>query len=148
MNFVKLALDNGGIIKPLMIPSEDFMGPSLTNPSILVVDGSIIVNIRNINYTLYHSELDRFEHVWGPMVYIHPENDMHLRTWNYIAQLDEDLNVIHHSKIDTSRFDTYTPQWEFVGLEDGRLVQWNDKIYLCGVRRDLDTVGTGRMEIC
>jgi hypothetical protein len=26
MNFVKLALDNGGIIKPLMIPSERFYG--------------------------------------------------------------------------------------------------------------------------
>jgi len=47
MNFVKLALENGGIIKPLMISSEDLMGPSLTNPSILVVDGSIIVNIRS-----------------------------------------------------------------------------------------------------
>ena len=146
-NFVKLALENGGLIKPLMIPPKDFMGPSLTNPSILVVNGSIIVNIRNINYTLYHSELDKFEHIWGPMVYIHPENDMHLRTWNYIAQLNENLDVVHYSKINTSRFDTYEPRWEFVGLEDGRLVQWNDKIYLCGVRRDIDTIGTGRMEI-
>lgn len=146
MNFVKLALENGGDIKPLLIPPQDLSGASLTNPSVLVIDEKIIVNIRNINYTLYHSELNKFEHIWGPLSYIHPETDMHLRTTNFIAELDENLNISHYSKIDTSQFDTYEPQWDFVGLEDVRLVNWNDKIYAIGVRRDLDTKGTGRME--
>ena len=34
-----------------------------------------------------------------------------------------------------------------MGLEDVRLVEWNNKLYGIGVRRDLDTKGTGRMEI-
>jgi len=147
MNFVKLALENGGSIKPLLISSKDLSGPSLTNPSVLVVDGKIIVNIRNVNYTLYHSELNKFEHMWGPLSYIHPENDNHLRTTNYIAELDNNLDIIYYKKIDTSLFDTYQPQWEFVGLEDCRLIEWEGKIYVCGVRRDLDTKGTGRMEL-
>ena len=147
MNFVKLALENGGSIKPLLISSKDLSGPSLTNPSVIVVDGKILVNVRNVNYTLYHSELGRFEHAWGPLVYVHPENDIHLRTTNYILELDEDLDVSWYSKIDTSKFDTYQPQWEFVGLEDVRLVEWGNKLYGIGVRRDLDTVGTGRMEL-
>jgi len=146
-NFVKLALENGGIIKPLLIPPEKLSGPSCMNPSVLVVDGKILVNIRNVNYTLYHSEMNVFEHTWGPLVYVHPENDLHLRTTNYIMELDDDLNMIYQSKIDTSNFDTYQPQWEFVGLEDVRLIEWNGKIYGIGVRRDLDTVGTGRMEL-
>ena len=147
MNFVKLALENGGSIKPLLISSKDLSGPSLTNPSVIVVDGKILVNVRNVNYTLYHSELGKFEHAWGPLVYVHPENDIHLRTTNYILELDEDLDVSWYSKIDTSKFDTYHPQWEFVGLEDVRLVEWENKLYGIGVRRDLDTVGTGRMEL-
>ena len=147
MNFVKLALENGGCIKPLLISSKDLSGPSLTNPSVLVVDERIIVNIRNVNYTLYHSELNKFEHMWGPLSYIHPENDNHLRTTNYIAELDNNLDIIYYNKIDTSLFDTYQPQWEFVGLEDCRLIEWEGKIYVCGVRRDLDTKGTGRMEL-
>jgi hypothetical protein len=147
MTFVTRALNNGGIIKPLLVSSTDLTGPSLTNPSVIVVDGKIIVNIRNVNYTLYHSELNRFEHMWGPLSYIHPENDMHLRTINYIAELNEDLDIVHYTKIDTSEFDTYQPRWDFVGLEDCRLVQWNDKLYVCGVRRDLDNKGTGRMEL-
>ena len=147
MNFVKLALENGGSIKPLLISSKDLSGPSLTNPSVIVVDGKILVNIRNVNYTLYHSELSRFEHAWGPLVYVHPENDIHLRTTNYILELNKDLNVSWYSKIDTSDFDTYQPQWDFVGLEDVRLVEWQNKLYGIGVRRDLDTVGTGRMEL-
>ena len=147
MNFAKLALENGGSIKPLLIQPQDLQGPSLTNPSVLVVDGKILVNIRNVNYTLYHSELNRFEHMWGPLAYIHPENDMHLRTTNFIAELDDNLDTVYYSKIDTSQFDTYEPQWDFVGLEDVRLINWNNTIYAIGVRRDLDKIGTGRMEI-
>jgi hypothetical protein len=147
MNFVKLALENGGSIKPLLIEPESLSGPSLTNPSVLVLGDKILVNIRNVNYTLYHAELNKFEHLWGPLSYIHPENDMHLRTTNYIAELDENLNIIYSIKINTSQFDTYQPQWEFVGLEDCRLIKWENKIYICGVRRDLDTIGTGRMEL-
>jgi hypothetical protein len=147
MNFVKLALENGGTIKPLLINPSDLTGPSITNPSVFVYDNKILVNLRNVNYTLYHSELNRFEHMWGPLSYIHPENDMNLRTTNYIAELNDDLDIVHYAKIDTSKFDTYEPQWEFVGLEDVRLVEWNDKLYGIGVRRDLDKIGTGRMEI-
>ncbi len=147
MKFVEKCLHNGGTIKPLLINHQDLSGPSLTNPSVLVINNKIFVNIRNVNYTLYHSELNRFEHIWGPLSYVHPENDMHLRTTNYIAELNEDLDIVHYTKIDTSKFDTYQPQWDFVGLEDCRLVQWNNKIYVCGVRRDLDTIGTGRMEL-
>jgi hypothetical protein len=146
-NFVKLALENGGVIKPLLVPVCNLEGPSLTNPSVLVIDGKILVNIRNVNYTLYHSELNKFEHMWGPLSYIHPENDMHLRTANHIVELDDNLDTIHSTKIDTSDFDTYQPQWDFVGLEDVRLIQWNERIYAIGVRRDLDTLGTGRMEL-
>jgi len=147
MNFVKYALHNGGKICPLLIPAEDLNGPSLTNPSVLVKDDRIIVNVRNVNYTLYHSELNKFEHMWGPLSYIHPENDMHLRTTNHIIELDHNLNNIYHTQIDTSNFDTYDPRWDFVGLEDVRLIEWNNKIYGIGVRRDLDNVGTGRMEL-
>jgi hypothetical protein len=114
---------------------------------VLVVDGKILVNIRNVNYTLYHSELNRFEHMWGPLTYIHPENDMHLRTINYVAELNDNLDIVHYTKIDTSKFDTYEPKWEFVGLEDCRLVQWNGKLYVCGVRRDTTPNGQGRMEL-
>jgi hypothetical protein len=37
--------------------------------------------------------------------------------------------------------------WEFVGLEDARLVRWDNKLYICGVRRDTKTNGEGRMEL-
>jgi hypothetical protein len=40
----------------------------------------------------------------------------------------------------------HQPIWEFVGLEDARLVYWDD-YYLIGVRRDTTTNGVGRMEL-
>ena len=148
MNFVKLAIDNGGSIHPLIIPSELNNGLGLMNPSVLVDEDKICVILRAVNYTFYHSEKKLFQHQWGPLTYIHPENDSHLRTVNYYLEFDEDLNLLRYDKIDTSKFDTYEPQWDFVGLEDARIFKWNEKLYTSGVRRDLDTIGTGRMELC
>ena len=148
-NFAKLALDHGGSIKPLIIPSTLTGGTGLMNPSIFIDDDDKIkVNLRHVNYTFYHSEAKLFQHQWGPLTYIHPENDMHLRTWNWYLELDDDLNITRYNKVDTSTFDTYEPKWDFVGLEDARIFRWEGKLYLSGVRRDTTTHGQGRMELC
>jgi hypothetical protein len=146
MNFVKFTLENGGTIKPLLIPAEHTNGTGLCNPSVFIDNGKILVNVRHIQYTLYHSELNKYEHQYGPLVYLNPENDITLTTTNFICELNENLDISYWSKVDTSAFDQ-KPLWEFVGLEDARLIKWNDKFYLTGVRRDLDTIGTGRMEL-
>ena len=146
MNFVKHALETGGSIHPLVLPISELKGPALTNPSVYNDNGKIIVNLRNINYTLYHSEKNKYENHWGPLVYIHPENDMHLRTWNFMCELDENMRIQKYFKIDTSDFPD-KELWDFVGLEDCRIVRWENKLYVSGVRRDLDTKGTGRMEL-
>ena len=145
-NFVKFSIQNGGSIYPLILPHEELQGPSLTNPSVYNDNGKIIVNLRNINYTLYHAEKNKYENHWGPLVYIHPENDMHLRTWNYLCEMDENMKIKSYSKIDTTDFPDQE-LWEFVGLEDCRIVKWDNNLYVSGVRRDIDTIGTGRMEL-
>jgi predicted GH43/DUF377 family glycosyl hydrolase len=147
MGFVKKVLDNGGYIKPLIIPSELTQGTGLLNPSVFIDEyGNILVNIRHIQYTLYHAELNRYEHQWGPLVYLHPENDLTLTTTNYICRLDSNLDIQSFGQVDTSLLDV-KPIWEFVGLEDARLFNWEGKLYLCGVRRDTTTHGEGRMEL-
>lgn len=146
MNFARLALSNGGMIKPLIIPSEHTNGTGLCNPSVFVDDDTILVNVRHLQYTLYHSELNNYEHQWGPLVYLHPENDWTLRTTNYMCELDENLDISYWSKVDTSLLDK-EPLWEFVGLEDSRIIKWENKFYLTGVRRDTTTNGQGRMEL-
>lgn len=147
MNFVKKVLLNGGKIKPLIIPSEDSQGTGLLNPSVFIDDnGDILLNLRQIQYTLYHAELNKYEHQWGPLVYLHPEDDLTLRTTNYFCRLNSDLDITYYYKVDTSSFDK-TPLWEFIGLEDARLFKWNGKFYLSGVRRDTTTHGEGRMEL-
>ena len=102
-NFVKLALENGGSIHPLIIPASELQGPAITNPSIYNDNGRILVNLRNINYTLYHSEKKKFQHHWGPLIYIHPENDLRLRTWNYMCEMDENMRIKQYHRIDTSK---------------------------------------------
>jgi hypothetical protein len=146
MNFVKLALENGGLVKPLLIRSKDLKGPALANASVLVVENKIYVNLRNLNYTLYHSEKSVFEHMYGPLTYVHPENDATLTTNNIFCELNEHLDIKSYHFIDTSAFDE-KPLWTFIGLEDARLIHWNNQFYACGVRRDTTPNGQGRMEL-
>jgi len=144
---VPWALKRGGSIHPLILPPELTNETGLMNPSIFIKDGTPLVNIRHVNYTLYHSEGKKFNHTWGPLVYVHPENDVTLRTHNVMCHLDDDMNILHASRIDMT-FDTGEPTWTFIGLEDGRLFEWDNRLFLCGVRRDCyDDKGTGRMEM-
>jgi len=143
---VKPVLDQGGSIHPLIIPAEHTNGTGLMNPSIYVDNGKLLLNIRHVNYTLYHSENKKFQHRYGPLQYLHPENDRNLRTWNFYCTVNDDLSLGKIIKIDTATLDA-PPIWEFVGLEDGRLFRWDNKLFLSGVRRDTTTNGQGRMEL-
>lgn len=143
-NLAKTVVENGGSIIPLIIPAELTNGTGLTNPSVFVDGDKIYVNLRHVQYTLYHTN-GKYETRWGPLAYLNPENDVTLRTTNFFLEIKDD-KVVRVNKVDTSQFDV-TPVWEFIGLEDARLVKWDNKWYLSGVRRDTKTNGEGRMEI-
>ena len=147
MNLVQQAVSRGGKLAPLLLPSEITNGTGLMNPSIFIDnDGDILVNLRHVNYTLYHSEnTQKFPSKWGPLSYLHPETDAVLATTNYLCRLNPNLEMTDYAKVDTSAFDV-TPMWEFTGQEDCRVVQWDGDYYLIGVRRDTTTTGVGRME--
>ena len=141
MNLVQKAVGQGGKLAPIAIPGT-FGG---MNPSVFIdLDGDILVNVRVVNYILYHSENEqRFPSLWGPLAYLHPEKDQRLVTENYVVRLNSNLEVTDCAKVEM--LELHQPIWEFVGLEDARLVYWDD-YYLIGVRRDTTTNGVGRME--
>jgi len=142
----KYVITNGGSLHPLIIPASETNGTGLMNPSVYVDNGKVIMNLRHCQYTIYHAEKGIFEHNYGPLVYLNPENDITLTTKNFFCELDEKMNIVKSTKVDTSKLDV-KPIWEFIGLEDARVVRWNGKLYLCGVRRDTTTNGVGRMEL-
>ena len=142
----KYVITNGGSLHPLIIPASETNGTGLMNPSVYVDNGKVIMNLRHCQYTIYHAEKGIFEHNYGPLVYLNPENDITLTTKNFFCELDEKMNIVKSTKVDTSKLDV-KPIWEFIGLEDARVVRWDGKLYLCGVRRDTTTNGVGRMEL-
>lgn len=145
--FAQNCFDYGGSIYPIIIPSMLNSGLGIMNPSVYVHNNKILINLRAVNYTFYHSEKKLFQHPYGPLTYIHPEDDLHLRTRNFYLEMGEDYGLSKIIGIDTSKFPD-KELWEFVGLEDARIFCWDEKLYVSGVRRDLDTIGTGRMELC
>jgi hypothetical protein len=124
-NIAKDILANGGNLYPLVFPTDNKTG--LLNPSILVDDDKVLINVRHCQYTLYHTS-GKFESRWGPLCYLNPDNDLTLTTTNYLGEWKD--NALHNlTKVDTSNFDI-KPLWEFIGLEDCRLVDWDNDVYL------------------
>jgi hypothetical protein len=146
MNLVEKAVSNGGKLAPIVIPNGLTSGTGLMNPSIFIDDdGDILVNLRHVNYTLYHAEnKQRFSSRFGPLSYLHPEKDQRLVTTNYLCRLDDKLTMTDYALVEMQTL--HEPIWEFVGLEDARVVQWNGEYFLIGVRRDTTDNGVGRME--
>lgn len=145
MNLVQRAVSKGGKLAPLII-QDNYAVFGAMNPSIFVDDdGDLLVNLRIVNYTLYHAEnQQKFPSPWGPLAYLHPENDIRLATENYVCKLNENLEIVKYAKVEMLKL--HEPIWEFHGLEDARLVQWQGIYYLIGVRRDTTPNGQGRME--
>jgi FkbM family methyltransferase len=146
-NFVKQIIENGGSIHPLLLSSTETGGTGIMNPSIFIDGDKILCNIRHVNYTLFHCEGEQlFGNRHGPLAYINPENDIKLKTNNFLCELNKDFTIKTWNKIDTTKLDI-KPVWEFIGLEDARVVRWEDKLFFTGVRRDTKTNGEGRMEL-
>ncbi len=120
-------------------------GTGFCNSSILKVGDKFIVNVRHVEYSLFYSQ--KFQSKYeGPLSYYHRDDDLNLRTNNYLGELDiNSLEFINYKKVDTSELDV-KPKWKFIGLEDARVVNWDNKLFLVGVRRDTTTNGQGRME--
>ena len=147
-NLVKQIIGDGGVIAPIYINGDDSNGTGLCNASILYSEGKLRMILRNVEYTLYHCEGEqKYQSCYeGPLSYYHRDDDLKLRTTNFYCEIDPvTLRMDKYFKIDTSKLDK-EPIWTFIGLEDARLVFWDNKYYACGVRRDTTTNGQGRIE--
>ena len=147
-NLSKLVINkyNGGVF-PLYFKDDKTCGTGLCNTSIFV-DDKIRLNIRHVEYSLWHSESGKYQsREQGSISYYHREDKNELKTNNYYCELDpETFKITRVNLIDTSKLDV-KPIWNFIGLEDARLVKWQNKYYLSGVRRDTTPNGVGRMEL-
>ena len=128
-NLVKYILNDGGIIKDIYIDGKDSNGTGLCNASVLFINDELHMILRNVEYTLHHSEgqkkyQTRYE---GPLSYYHRDDYLRLKTTNFYCKLDVDnLDIINYSEIDTTKL-YVEPVWTFIGLEDARLVYWDNK---------------------
>lgn len=145
-NFSKYILEHGGEIKKLTLPYEMSEGVGVCNPSVFIDNGKILCNIRKVNYFLHLSLSNHWNSAFGPTNYHHRDDDVNLRTENYMCELDDDLNIIEGS-IKKVNYKEYEPKWNFVGEEDVRIVKWEDRLYLTGCRRDTENTGISRMEL-
>ena len=143
--FGKLCLTHGAILRPLNIPLKDKEYIGTCNPSVFWDGDKLRMILRRVNYALWSSNNEyKFTTQYGPLWYITGDNEHKLKTINYLCEIND--KGLNEKLINTSKFDK-EPLWEFVGLEDARIVRWDGKLYGTGVRRDTTTNGQGRMEL-
>jgi predicted GH43/DUF377 family glycosyl hydrolase len=143
-------ISNLGKLYPIILNINNIDYPTLTNPSIININNNLLLNIRNTNYVLYNSENNKFPLTYGPIQYLHKENDLNLRTRNIVCNIsidNDNLTIDNYSIVkEIEKFDhSKTPKFHFVGLEDSRLIFWNDKLYLSSSKRDDNEIGSGRI---
>ena len=146
MNFVNRVIDGGGRFKRIKPQNEQLQKMGLFNPSIMIDGEKIYVSFSSSTYSMYYSENQRYTIGGEYLDYIKPESDKFIITTNYICELTDELNVKTCFKVDTDKFDK-EPLWKYAGLEDPRLVKWDKKFFLVGVRRDDNVGGKGRIEL-
>jgi len=148
-NLVKTILeDTESLIQPIYIKSDATNMGGLCNASLCYHNDILHVIIRSVEYTIHCCEgEEKYQSNYeGPLAYYHKDSDLTLKTVNYYGILNPDTLILEsYNKIDTTKCDTH-PLWCFIGLEDVRLVNWNNIFYAIGVRRDTTTNGQGRME--
>lgn len=147
--FINYCLMGGATVMPLDIDIHDPMWPGYCNPSIMwdEQDQDFKLIVRNVNYVLHGSKDPVKNHSsWGPILYSIPyEDGRNLKTRNFLGSSKDPINEPWQMKLIETR--KYTPQWEFQGQEDARIVRWDGKLYTTGVRRDDNKDGHGRMEL-
>ena len=130
-NLAKRALQAGGVVKPMIIPSSETRGSGLCNPSVFIDDnGEILVIIRNVNYDFFHLEHNKRFANWATswLIYLHREDDVRLHTFNFLAKLNEDLEKLHpeYKTINQDNwlmpFATFVKQENYKGTNH---VQWD-----------------------
>lgn len=146
MNFVNRVIDSGGKFKRIKPQNEDLKKSGLFNPSVMVDGDKIYVSFRSSTYSIYYSENQKYSIGGQYLDYIKPDNQEFIVATNYICELNDELNMKTCCKVQTDKFDT-EPRWKYSGLEDPRLVKWDNKFLLVGVRRDDNHLGQGRIEL-
>lgn len=144
--FIKYLLEQGADIASLELEYDENETLASMNPSIWInTDGSAYINIRAVNYNLLNSRYREYTQNDQPIAYV-CKDQYHLKTENYFGTFDIDtLKIERISKVKMLKL--HEPCWSFHGLEDARIIHWDNDIYLCGVRRDIKTNGEGRMEL-
>ena len=94
-NLCELALANGGSVNYLTIPANITEGLGLTNPSVFYMDNKYLVNLRHVQYALYHSEGDqKYQTMWGPLSYLNPVNLYFLPLLSISIHLKSNVGVL------------------------------------------------------
>jgi predicted GH43/DUF377 family glycosyl hydrolase len=143
----KKIVESGGVVKTFISPLKGSKSHGHFNPSIFNDRGSLHIISRECNYTLFHSELSKTLIDNKPLHYIGEEGEI-FNTTNHFTYIDSKyLKPVFTTKVYIDKHIESEPKWHFAGLEDARLVRWNGSYYMCGTRRDVDSHGTGRMEL-
>lgn len=138
-------LQHGGKLVPILLP-DTLELYTILNPSIVALESHLLMSFRAVNATDYCA-LSRgmFPDREGPWLSLLNRNQSRYESEHYIANVNSELSIESLGRVEMLDFEQ-SNETRFHGLEDGRLVHWNKKIYLIGTRHDFKPELGARME--
>ena len=135
-NFARICLGCGGRLNIMDAPEiRTSQFPSICNSTIYNDNGRLLTNLRLVNFIqCFENNPSNNGCYYGSLCYMTRDDDNTLRTLNYLAELDDNLNTINVHKLGFN--ENPNPKYEMIGLEDVRLVRWDDILWIVGCNRD------------
>lgn len=125
--FASHAVKRGAKLALITLPNTLVTPGAVFNPSIAVVNGQLKAAVRHCQSVLYRSSIavPNYDH-WR---IVKPDGSQQIVSQTFLINLDQDLRVMQTIKCnlqDNNHCESY------VGMEDARLIEWNQQLYLVG----------------
>lgn len=134
-SLVRFITQNGGQVCNIGYPTRILKGKfSESNITCVWYRDNLILNSRLINYVkLFQSpKFKPIDSINNSQIYIFTEDGF--TSLNIISKFGKDNKIYDIKEVDYSKYDTVNSYYK--GLEDCRLVVWNNKLYAYGTRWD------------
>lgn len=117
---------------------------NILNPSICYHQNKLYISIRCVNYVVIKNNNQTLYKIQKNNNIINPTNDNPVSTLNLLATLDDDLNIIDTKIIEYNR-NLFTHKTSVIGIEDIRLISYDDDLYYIGNNRETTETNIPKM---
>jgi len=129
----RFTYDNVDIFDPSIPDIKNYK--NIHNPSITTVGNKVYINIRSSNYHVSTENNELCYKVYDNDDIINISHEHPVSTLNFLCTLDSNWNIVEHTLLVNDE-NFFKFKWTVKGIEDIRIIEYNNDIYFVGNTRE------------